>query len=35
MQISGDLNASPMMIADEASDLIGGRTAPEAVGSIR
>jgi hypothetical protein len=34
--ISANLNASIMMIADKASDLIRGRTAPEAVvvGSI-
>lgn len=34
--ISANLNASTMMIADKASDLIRGRTAPEAVvvGSI-
>jgi choline dehydrogenase len=28
--ISANLNASTMMIADKASDLIRGRTAPEA-----
>ena len=35
--ISANLNASTMMIADKASDLIRGLTAPEAVvvGSIR
>jgi choline dehydrogenase len=34
--ISANLNASTMMIADKASDLIRGRSAPEAaaVGSI-
>jgi choline dehydrogenase len=34
--ISANLNASTMMIADKALDLIRGRTAPEAVvvGSI-
>jgi choline dehydrogenase len=34
--ISVNFNASTMMIADKASDLIRGRTAPEAVvvGSI-
>ena len=35
MQISANLDASTKMIADKASDLIRGRTAPEAVGSIR
>jgi choline dehydrogenase len=29
--ISANLNASTMMIADKASDLIRGKTAPEAV----
>jgi hypothetical protein len=29
--ISANLNASTMMMADKASDLIRGRTAPEAV----
>jgi choline dehydrogenase len=29
--ISANLNASTMMIADKASDLIRGRSAPEAV----
>jgi hypothetical protein len=32
--ISANLNAPTMMMADKASDLIRGRTAPEVVGSI-
>jgi choline dehydrogenase len=33
--ISANLNASTMMIADKASDLIRGRSVPEADASIR
>jgi choline dehydrogenase len=32
--ISANLNASTMMIADKASDMIRGRSAPEAAGVV-
>jgi choline dehydrogenase len=32
--ISANLNASTMMIADKASDLIRGRTPPEAAAAV-